>query len=757
MVYSGFCFLTNFDEAGMFSKQLHITILCSAVWLLTPAQSNLCAQGWQWQNPLPQGDNLNLVFFADRQHGWITSDGPILLRTRNSGTNWEILRTGIVFTDIHFINPLEGWGIGNARFDVIRWYIYHTTDGGTTWEVQLADTTARYDIFFLDAKHGWATNNWVGPDELLFTADGGKTWERQAQGQFRDNDEVFSVMFLDLLKGWVVGYTGGRGGIRTKDGGKTWQRDSTLVSAEQLFFADSSYGWARHTSRWIYRTSDGGERWERVEVTDVTGEIRSNHFFALDTHRCFVALNVGLFISIDGGKGWTLHSPQALTSFAFLDSTEAWGVLGDGLYHSLDGGRSWQNLTKNILPEGVIYFSCLDFITAQTGWVAGRTQRNDGVILNTRDGGMTWTEQWRDNGKRIEQIFFIDERFGWGVGFDGYIVHTNNSGQTWRIQNSGTDFILRAVTFVDTERGWVVGGSFVNSGVAGIILHTKDRGQTWINQTPMQTPRLWDVAFVDALNGWVVGGGGSGVDSGTILRTRDGGRTWSPLRQGEGLDLEVVAFTDTLHGWAAGYDPLTEAVIIHTEDGGVTWSPQLVGPYYIPTDMRFVDSLHGWAVSLLGRIFYTSDGGRIWQEQQVYTSRSLEAIDFVDARTGWIVGWYGTILHTKSGGLNNVNYRPSILSQPKRFVLYDNYPDPFNTQTKIRFEIFTSRAKVRLQIYDLHGHVIAKLIDETQTGGLHEAHWDGTEDKGAACASGLYLYRLEVDGIVQVGKAVLLK
>jgi len=276
-----------------------------------------------------------------------------------------------------------------------------------------------------------------------------------------------------------------------------------------------------------------------------------------------------------------------------------------------------------------------------------------------------------------------------------------------------------------------------------------------MNQTPVGTPRLFDVAFIDTLNGWVVGGGGSGLDAGIVLRTRDGGKSWVMLRQGIGLELGAIAFTDTLHGWAAGYDPQTNATIIHTKDGGLTWLPQLKESYP-PFDIKFIDNQHGWAVSFFGRIYHTTDAGDTWREQQSYTSRFLMAIDFVDANNGWSVGDFGAILHTSTGGISNVKQSSQTPNLPKRFILYGNYPNPFNTRTKIRFEILQSKAMVRLKIYDLQGHLIASLIDEERGKGLHEVSWNGKAN-GVEQASGLYFYRLEVSSIIQIGKAILLK
>ena len=751
-VCAGFLLLRLTDDMKTIIKYFR---LCG--WLLATLLAFISTgytQGWQWQNPLPQGDNLSLVTFVDRDHGWIVSEGPILLSTQDAGSHWEILRTGIVFTDIHFIDPLEGWGIGNPRFDVSRWSIYHTTDGGASWQVQLADTTARYDIFFLDDKYGWVTNNKVETDELLYTRDGGNTWESQAEGQARPNDEIFGVKFLNPMKGWAVG---GRWGIQTNDGGKTWERDSSLASIRQLFFVDDLHGWGRSGTRTVVRTTDGGQTWTRFQVTDAP-DVSANQFFAFDTSRCFLALNIGLYASTDGWQTWALHSSQALTGFAFLDSTEAWGVERNKILHSTDGGKTWQNLTQDIFPEGSTILETVDFVNADVGWMAGLNvgATRSGIILKTVDGGKTWTEQWRKDGVSLGEIIFLDEQLGWGVGSSGQIIHTRDGGQTWTEQASGMDFILRAVCFVDSLFGWAVGGRFANNGVEGIILHTLDGGRTWLDQTPADAPRLFDVAFVDKMNGWIVGGGGSGFDSGVILRTRNGGQTWSIQRQGFGFDFEVAVFDDTLHGWVGGYDLETDANIIHTKDGGMTWYPQLKMPH-LPSDMKFVNGFQGWVISLFGRVYYTMDGGNSWQEQQSFTSQWLNGIDFVDSQTGWIVGWYGAILHTDNGGISHVEANLPNASLPKQFILHGNYPNPFNGQTKIRFEILATRANVRLTIYNLQGQLVLRLIDEDRRAGLHEVNWYGVDKNNMSCASGLYFYRIEVDGAAEVGKAILLK
>ena len=73
------------------------------------------------------------------------------------------------------------------------------------------------------------------------------------------------------------------------------------------------------------------------------------------------------------------------------------------------------------------------------------------------------------------------------------------------------------------------------------------------------------------------------------------------------------------------------------------------------------------------------------------------------------------------------------------------YPNPFNPVTSIRFEL-GGRTAVDLRIYDLQGRLVRILAaGEILPAGRYESTWDGTDERGAQAAAGVYLYRLVTD------------
>jgi hypothetical protein len=92
-----------------------------------------------------------------------------------------------------------------------------------------------------------------------------------------------------------------------------------------------------------------------------------------------------------------------------------------------------------------------------------------------------------------------------------------------------------------------------------------------------------------------------------------------------------------------------------------------------------------------------------------------------------------------------------IADAPKEYILFDNYPNPFNPETTIRYGL-PKPSSVDIRIYNLIGQEVATLIEEKQQPGTYEIHWDA---KGRA--SGIYFYRIEAEDWRKVKRMVLVK
>jgi hypothetical protein len=76
-------------------------------------------------------------------------------------------------------------------------------------------------------------------------------------------------------------------------------------------------------------------------------------------------------------------------------------------------------------------------------------------------------------------------------------------------------------------------------------------------------------------------------------------------------------------------------------------------------------------------------------------------------------------------------------------VLLDNYPDPFNPSTTIRYSL-GEEGHVTLTVYNMLGQAVKTLVDQFESAGSREVIWDGSNDLGQKVASGMYLYRISV-------------
>ncbi|HEX7343188.1 MAG TPA: T9SS type A sorting domain-containing protein [bacterium] len=94
----------------------------------------------------------------------------------------------------------------------------------------------------------------------------------------------------------------------------------------------------------------------------------------------------------------------------------------------------------------------------------------------------------------------------------------------------------------------------------------------------------------------------------------------------------------------------------------------------------------------------------------------------------------------------------SDLSQlPREFQLHQNFPNPFNPMTTIRYDVPKS-AHVNITVYNTGGQQVAMLVDGMRLPGYHEVIWDA-----AGLSSGVYFYRIHAGDYVALKKLMLIK
>lgn len=293
-----------------------------------------------------------------------------------------------------------------------------------------------------------------------------------------------------------------------------------------------------------------------------------------------------------------------------------------------------------------------------------------GKVLETNDGGKTWSVIQTPTDRALYNIRFADEKNGWIVGQAGLVLNTTDGGKTWSEQPTGTDKYLFAVYPLSATHVFAIGDE-------SILLESTDGGKTWTTRKvaqsqkgitedialAMKDPVFYDIEFADEKNGWIVG------EFGTIHHTADGGQTWNPQQESllgdeivDVLDLPTffgIHFVNAQEGIAAGL----EGRIARTHDGGATWAFDTIDTKYPLDDPLYSPFLFpdgkGWAIGAGGEVITINPGEAQWQRaplgMRLFTW--LRGIDFVDHNNGWIVGGFGTILRTKDGGKT---WTPSI-------------------------------------------------------------------------------------------------
>ncbi len=701
---------------------------------------------WTWQNPYPQGNNINSIQSVTPDIGYACGDHGTVLKTDSSGRSWESVSfpLEIDLTSLDFVDANDGWVAGTLDSSA---YVYQTTDGGDSWNRVLDQKGTWVSINFTDVDTGW-----MSVDSTLYSYGvGGASRMIRHFPHF-----VTSICFINKNMGWLAA---GDSVYKTTDAGYSWAgsdpADSALQVMDKVVFIDSSIGFATGRSltfggleSCIFKSTDGGATWTRqlsvalptVEGQPITFDEISDIGFAGRNDGW--AMAYGTVYRTTDGRNWSKVSySEYLTALAVVDSSTLWSGGQYGVLHvSTDGGETWGNAYRGFITET----NDIHVLNSKDVYVAGGR-----TILKTTDGGNSWQSMQVDNSDStyldIRSVWFTDSLHGWigveNLGGWGGVYRTTDGGLSWSNQIDNVTRVF-SVYFLNRKTGWFF------SGDSSYI--TNDSGKTWSAQVG-DRPGLDEadaMEFVSPETGFA--GGYLG-----LYKTTDGGDNWSKIDLGiPDPFVKGIYFIDPQKGWAVGYNG-NNGLVLKTTDGGSTWTvanlPQISYTMW-PQSVFFQNANDGWVVGTavpFGFALHTSDGGSSWQQVSLPSSNDLTGVAFSSDTSGWIVGSYGEILHTSNAGVTFVQGNTRDI--PKNFVLDQNYPNPFNPTTVISYQL-SAVGHVSLKVYDVLGREVATLVDGVEKAGSYRVRFDGLR-----LASGVYFCRLSAPGYMKTMKMLLLK
>jgi hypothetical protein len=138
---------------------------------------------------------------------------------------------------------------------------------------------------------------------------------------------------------------------------------------------------------------------------------------------------------------------------------------------------------------------------------------------------------------------------------------------------------------------------------------------------------------------------------------------------------------------------------------------------------------------------------------------ALAAIDyeFLDKNIETGLTYYYRLKQINTDG--SFTYSETIViaaSLPMQAQLEQNFPNPFNPNTTIDFQL-NEACRVLLTIYDLNGRHVATLVEQDQPAGLYHIKWSGKDNDGMMVPTGIYIYRLQIPSQTILKKMIFIR
>lgn len=619
--------------------------------------------------------------------------------------------------------------------------VYKTTNNGEIW---VSSNVSETRIKCLGAKYNkiFAGTDYNG---LFESTDNGIHWNQNSL------DSV-SVWSIEILGNRIIAGCG-NGVYISDNNGSSWTFLNSflarvLKASGNVLFAGSNQG--------VYSSVDTGVTWSQILNINLPVEaldINTNFIFAGSYAGLYRSTNFGINWLLAGFGTTMIPAVKISGNFVFTSSLGA-------LWYSTNFGSSF-------IRSNTIAGSAYSFAIKGGNIYAGIT--GSVGVLRSSNNGANWLQTELHN-VRVLSLYDTGNEMYAGVVNKG-IYHSSNNGLNWTHKSFQYEDIS---DFLSNENR--IFAATLNDG----LYYSSNNGMNWIHSNLSAN----EVYFIDKYGNELY----AGTESSGLFRSTNNGNNWQRIvpilntvralsvhngimfisveNQNPGY-IGVKFSTNMGRSWLnsvfGGQRVLTllssnnvlfagteSGGIFKTTDNGLSWISLEIGS----TDVNCILDINNYLICGTGRgVYYSSNSGNSWiylnnglDSQRVYSL--MVSGNYLYAGTEANAVWRLDV--SQIIGINPVN-----TEIPKSFKLHQNFPNPFNPETKISFDIPASSSgagNVVLLIYDSKGKLIQKVVDQRMSPGTYSVSFDGSN-----FASGVYFYSLVSGDFKDSKKMILIK
>lgn len=677
--------------------------------------------------------------------------------------------------------------------------VYKSTDAGSSWELIGLENTvsigrvvvdpSNSNRIFVAAQGSYFTTN---PERGVYRSeDGGNTWTNvlyisDSTGAIDlimdpvNTQNIMVAMWERVRRPSGSHLYGATSGLyRSFDGGTNWEYiqpsgvlpDAQLENVGRIGIAlcktQPNTVYAMYTNGSYYsgffRSDDFGNTWSNadpdMEISYGTSSF-SWYFGQVRVHpenpETVFAMDVAYMRSVDGGNSWPIiygydggpwdfHVDQH--ALAFNPNNPDYIISGNdgGMNISTDGGVNFTKVAE--LPINQFYEIGLDRNNPQK--LYGGTQDN-GTLRTNSGGTNNWERIYGGDGFYVivdytnPNIIFAESQNGnLGKSYDGgnsFYWATNgiseNEPKNWstpvvmdpknpQVMYYGTNHLYRSTNAADF---WISISPDLTNGYTG----SRPGTISTIDVSPVNTNIIW-VGTSDS-RVWVsMDNGSNWTDVSEELPNR-----WVSRVVADPNEENVAYVTFTGLKWA---DP--EPHIFRTDDNGESWtdiSSNLPDAPINAFAVDHIDNKYLFAGSDLGA-YYSSNLGESWE----YLDSELPMVTVYDLKIHKVDHYLAIGTHARSIyklGLDQiVGVKENEIIANTTINDFKNQPNPFVKETQITFSL-RENANVKVEIFDIQGRRIAKLLNTALMAGKHSVNWNATNERGDYLSPAYYICKI---------------